>query len=171
MRDLPALGEFDLVLCLDDAINYLLSEAELEATFHGVRRVLAPDAVFVFDVNSLFTYRTSFAQDMVKQGEGVLLLWRGETSPAFACGEIGTARVEIFSELGEGLWERREMRHVQRHHPVEVLRSALSRAGLSCTLAGQHPGARLQDAVDDERHIKIVCFAQHAPSLAGKEVM
>src|SRR5690349_16268572 len=26
MRALPALGEFDLVLCLDDAVNYLLSE-------------------------------------------------------------------------------------------------------------------------------------------------
>src|SRR5437763_493918 len=33
MRDLPDLGQFDFVLCLDDAINYLLSDAELEATF------------------------------------------------------------------------------------------------------------------------------------------
>ena len=36
MRDLPAVGEFDLVLCLDDAVNYLVSDEELEATFAGV---------------------------------------------------------------------------------------------------------------------------------------
>ena len=46
MRDLPAIGEFDLVLCLDDAVNYLVSDGELEATFAGVASVLAPDGVF-----------------------------------------------------------------------------------------------------------------------------
>src|SRR3954467_8513306 len=30
MRELPELGRFDLVWCLDDAINYLLSGEELE---------------------------------------------------------------------------------------------------------------------------------------------
>jgi SAM-dependent methyltransferase len=162
MRDLPALGEFDLVLCLDDAVNYLLSEDELTATFAGVARVLAPHGIFAFDVNSLLTYRTSFAHDMVKEDDGVLLAWQGETTPEFGCGEIGTARVVMFGEDGSGQWHRREMRHVQRHHPPDVVRSALRRAGLACQLAGQHPGARLEDVVDDERHIKIVYFAWHA---------
>ena len=29
MRQLPSLGQFDFVLCLDDAVNYLLTEDEL----------------------------------------------------------------------------------------------------------------------------------------------
>jgi SAM-dependent methyltransferase len=161
MRDLPTFGEFDLVLCLDDAVNYLLSDDELEATFCGVARVLAPDGIFAFDVNSLLTYRTSFAQDMVKEGDGVLLAWQGETTSGFGRGDIGTARVVIFGEAGDGRWQRREMRHVQRHHPPEVVCAALRRAGLTCELVGQHPGARLEDVVDDERHIKIVYFARH----------
>jgi SAM-dependent methyltransferase len=162
MRDLPPLGEFDLVLCLDDAVNYLLSEDELVATFSGVARVLAPDGVFAFDVNSLLTYRTSFAQDMVKEDEGVLLAWRGETTSRFGSGEIGTARVVIFGEDDDGRWCRREMRHVQRHHPPDIVRSALWRAGLTCEVVGQHPGALLEDVVDDERHIKVVYFARRA---------
>lgn len=168
MRELPLLGEFDLVLCLDDAINYLLSPDELEATFRGVRRVLAPGGVFAFDVNSLFTYRTSFAQAMVKEGDGVLLAWQGESTPAFARGEVGTASVVIFTEDDDGRWSRTEMRHVQRHHPPHVVRAALSRAGLRCTSAGQHPGASLEDSVDDERHIKIVHFAQRADNESGE---
>src|SRR2546421_7976802 len=79
MRALPELGHFDLVLCLDDAVNYLLTEEELEATFAGVAAALAPSGVFAFDLNSLLTYRTSFASDAVREGEGVLLAWRGET--------------------------------------------------------------------------------------------
>jgi SAM-dependent methyltransferase len=81
MRELPPLGEFDLVLCLDDAINYLLSEEGLEATFRGVRAVLAPGGVFAFDANSLLTYRPSFAEDMVKEGDGMLMAGKVRRRP------------------------------------------------------------------------------------------
>jgi SAM-dependent methyltransferase len=168
MRDLPELGEFDLVLCLDDAVNYLLSDDELEDTFRGVARVLAPEGIFAFDVNSLLTYRTAFAQDMVKESDGVLLAWRGETTPEFASGEVGTAGVVIFGECDDGRWRRRELRHVQRHHPPEAVRGALARAGLACRVVGQHPGARLVDDADDERHIKLVYFAWHAERGHGR---
>jgi SAM-dependent methyltransferase len=169
MRELPDLGEFDLVLCLDDAVNYLLSAEELDATFRSVAEVLAPSGVFVFDVNSLLTYRTSFAEDTVREGDGVLLAWQGETEATFACGDIGAATVAIFTERDDGLWERLSMRHVQRHHAPQAVRSALSRAGLECALAGQHRGARLEDAFDDERHIKLVYFARHAAGPPARE--
>ncbi len=161
MRELPGLGEFDLVLCLDDAVNYLLSPEDLEATFRGVARVLSPGGVFAFDVNSLLTYRTAFAEDAVREGDGVLLAWQGESETSFGRGDIGAATVAIFTERGDGLWERMSMRHVQRHHAPETVRAALHRAGLECVLAGQHCGARLEDAFDDERHIKLVYFARH----------
>jgi SAM-dependent methyltransferase len=162
MRDLPELGEFDLILCLDDAVNYLLSPDELAAAFSCAARVLAPGGIFAFDVNSLRTYRTMFSLDTVREGEGVLLAWKGETEPSFARGEMGQATVEIFVSRDDGLWERRSMRHIQRHHPPDTIRSALASAGLECVVAGQHPGARLEDGFDDESHIKLVYFARHA---------
>jgi hypothetical protein len=157
------------VLCLDDAVNYLLSAEELEATFRCVARALSPSGVFVFDVNSLLTYRTSFAEDTVREGDGVLLAWQGETEATFARGDVGAATVAIFTERADGLWERTSMRHVQRHHAPETVRAALSRAGLECVLAGQHRGARLEDVFDDERHIKLVYFARHAPGRRPRE--
>jgi SAM-dependent methyltransferase len=163
MRDLPSLGEFDFVLCLDDAINYLLSDSELEATFAGVARALAPRGVFAFDVNSLLTYRTSFAETFVSEQDGVVFTWRGEGTPEIRPGEMATAAVEIFAKDDDGLWERHAMRHVQRHHPRQAIRAALERAGLECSLAlGQHRGARLEEHVDESRHIKVVYFATHA---------
>jgi SAM-dependent methyltransferase len=162
MRSLPALGMFDLVLCLDDAINYLTSDRELELTFSGVAAMLAADGVFVFDVNSLLTYRTAFAQPMIKEGDNVFMAWQGEEGRGFDRGEVGTATVEIFSERPDGLWERKAMRHVQRHHEPEVICRALASAGLECVIAGQHPGAVLEDTFDEERHIKSVYFARHS---------
>jgi hypothetical protein len=81
MRNLPELGEFDLILCLDDAVNYLWSADELAAAFSCAARVLAPSGIFAFDVNSLRTYRTTFSLDTVREGDGVLLAWKGESRP------------------------------------------------------------------------------------------
>ena len=161
MRNLPRLGEFDFVLCLDDSINYLLSVEELEVTFAGVAELLSPQGVFAFDLNSLLTYRTAFAETMVRESVGLFFAWRGEAATPVEPGEVATAAVEIFAEREDGLWERNFMRHIQRHHPPETVVAALESAGLECrAIAGQHPGAQLEDTADDERHIKLVYFAQ-----------
>ena len=161
MRELPQLGTFDFVLCLDDAINYLLSDQELDATFSGVSRVLARNGVFAFDVNSLLTYRTSFAETAVQEADGAFFAWRGEGASSLAPGDTSSAVVEIFAQRDDGLWERHTMRHLQRHHPRRAIHLALDQAGLECCATfGQHPGARLDPLVDEERHIKLVHFAK-----------
>ena len=161
MRELPALGQFDLVLCVDDGVNYLLSDTELEDTFAGVARLLSPRGVFAFDVNSLLTYRTSFAETFVTETEGRFFAWRGEASSGVQAGELASASVEIFAERDSGLWERHWVRTVQRHHPHEAIDAALGAAGLSCCATlGQHPGAVLEDSADESRHIKFVYFAR-----------
>jgi SAM-dependent methyltransferase len=161
IRDLPRLGEYDLILCLDDAINYLHSEADLEAAFVSVRRVLAPDGVFVFDLNSLSTYRTSFAQAIVRDGDGVFFTWRGRSAATIGPGDLASAAIEVFAEREDGLWERRTSVHVQRHHPRETVLAALREAGLDCrAVVGQLPGGQLEDNATEEGHIKLLYFAQ-----------
>ncbi len=161
MRELPALGEFDLVTCLDDAINYLLSTEELTATFRGISQVLAPGGVFVFDVNSLRTYRTTFAQTFLLEDDGGLFCWHGEATAPIEPGDAASARIEAFIETDDALWERVSSRHVQRHHPPGRIRAALAAAGLECAAsAGQRRGGRLEDLVDETDHIKVVYFAR-----------
>jgi SAM-dependent methyltransferase len=170
MRELPCLGSFDLILCLDDAVNYLLSEAELSACFAGVARALAPGGLFAFDCNTLATYRSSFAQAIVRESHGLLFAWRGEESAAFAPAGTAAAVVEVFAERDDGLWERRSSRHIQRHHGVETIGAALRGAGLACrAVAGQQPRGRLEPDPDEERHIKFVCFAGLADGAAQPE--
>jgi hypothetical protein len=163
MRWLPRLGEFDLILCLDDAVNYLLSEDDLRATFTGVAGLLARDGVFAFDVNSLNTYRGPFAQALVRETDGLFFSWCGEAKSEIESGGLASAMVEVFAERRDGLWERRSSHHIQRHHPTRIVLAALERAGLECcALAGQLPGAQLETSADEDRHIKLVYFARRA---------
>ena len=161
MRALPRLGEFDLVVCLDDSINYLLLDAELEATFGCVADLLAPGGVFVFDVNSLETYRRGFASSIVRESEGLFFSWRGEAGQTVGPCETAAATIEVFAEREDGLWERRSSRHVQRHHSREAICAALAATGLECrSLLGQRQGARLEAVPSEERHAKLVYFVR-----------
>jgi SAM-dependent methyltransferase len=111
MRALGRLGEFDLVTCLDDALNYLLDERELEAALSGIRGNLRPHGVAIWDVNTLAQYRASFARDHTTDRDGVFLAWRGETAPSLEPGGPAQATVDVFAPARDGLWERRSSVH------------------------------------------------------------
>jgi SAM-dependent methyltransferase len=149
MRSLPVLGAFDLVLCLDDALNHLDDIDELTATFAGLRRNLAPGGVAVFDVTSLASYREFFASISVIPGEELVLIWEGLSGPELAPG--GRAVGSITAYAREGAWWRRDAhRQEQRHHPTEAIRDALSAAGLAVAgLYGMQVDGSIEEGFDD----------------------
>jgi SAM-dependent methyltransferase len=156
MRRLPDWGAFDLVTCLDDAVNYLHMEVDLDAAFRSVARALRPGGFYLFDVNSLTTYRTVFSSTFTVEADEVVFHWHGEASPGVAPRSLCGARLEISSGSSTSV-----TRHVQRHWPPQVIRERLERAGLECVaVRGQATGAILSDDVDESVHTKVVFMAR-----------
>jgi SAM-dependent methyltransferase len=130
MRELPELGSFDLVCCLDDAINYLETEDDLRATFAGIRRNLAPAGIVVFDVNTLEMYRSFFTISTVVQRPGTVLVWTGRESPEFEPGGRAVAEHVALDRRPDDTWTRTVSVHRQRHFPRAAIERALESAGL-----------------------------------------
>jgi SAM-dependent methyltransferase len=169
MRALPALGSFDLVTCFDDSLNYLVDGGELLACFRGVAGNLAPRGLFVFDLNTVRAYRTTFADDSVFEAGDAVFAWRGESSPAFAEGDATAAAIEIFTAARDGLYERVVTRHEQRHHPAEEVAALLEEAGLSLTaLHGALDDGQLVDAADEDAQLKVLYIARHREGGGGQ---
>ena len=145
MRALPRLGEFDLVCCLDDAVNYLETEGDLVDAFTSLRRNLAPNGVVMFDANTLLAYRTYFASARVVQSPGRVLVWDGRTPEDLPAG--GAARGELLAlERGAEWWSRTRLEDRQRHHASATVRSTLAAAGLPWVATY---GMRLDGSVAD----------------------
>jgi SAM-dependent methyltransferase len=162
IRALPELGLFDLVTCFDDALNYLLDEDQLAAAFEGMRAVLAPGGVAVFDLNSLLTYRTTFASDSVAERDGVLFAWRGRATPEADVGSEALADLDVFVPSGEELYSRVPVTHRQRHFPRPRVEALLERAGLRClSVCGVLPDCSLTEPADEAVHPKVVYTATH----------
>jgi SAM-dependent methyltransferase len=164
MRALPALGCFDLVTCLDDALNYLPDEPALAQALAGMRANLAPGGVLVFDVNALRTYRSSFAGDWVVGGEDCVVAWRGQTAADLAPGGSAELVIEAFVRVAGGdEWTRHRAVHRQFHHPADRLERALVVAGLTLRARlGQLPGAVLDDRFSEFEHAKCLYVSRHA---------
>ena len=156
MRELGPIGSFDLVTCLDDAVNYLLTEEGLEAALHGFARNLSATGLAVWDVNTRPSHSGGFTSDWTKAGPDLLIAWQGRGED----GPIGEAAIDVFSRDGE-CWQRATSVHRQRHWPLDEVRAAAARAGLDVVAVfGQTPGAVLHAVPDEEAHSKLLFVAR-----------
>ncbi|HEX6782374.1 MAG TPA: class I SAM-dependent methyltransferase [Solirubrobacterales bacterium] len=163
MRELPVFGEFDAVLCLDDAVNYLLSVEELERALAGMRRNLAPGGLLMFDVNTLEAYRGFFTEEVVVERDGWRMTWRGLTSPGAEPGSIAEASFEAEPLEGSAKPPIPPELHRERHFPEREVRAALEDAGLEClAVYGHHHDGVPKQPLDEIAHTKGIYLARAA---------
>jgi SAM-dependent methyltransferase len=157
IRDGARLGEFDLVTCFDDSLNYLIDERDLTAAFRSVSANLRTDGLALFDLNSLLAYRTTFASDRVTERDGIVFAWRGEATADAAPGCRATARIDVFAPRADGSYERVSTIHAQRHHPLDAVVRSLERAGLEClSVYGVLDDGSLVSSPDELHQLKVL---------------
>ena len=145
MRELPGLGEFDLVWSINSAMNYLLGTDELTATLAGMRRNLASGGLVLFDLLTLKVARAFFGGEFTVEREGRKFSWKGDFSPDdVASGALGGGRLEE-----EGRSEVASVHRMRHFGEAEVL-EAIAAAGLrSVRVLGEAEGT-LSEGLDEE---------------------
>ena len=161
MRSLPALGSFDLITCLDDAINHLLEPGDVTAAFESFARRLRCGGVLIFDVNALFAYRTACSFTVPVNGTEYKLC--RSAAGGMQPGSSYTWRVEAKAIGKESVTTKPEVigYYPQRHWPIPVLKEKLIQAGFDpVSIYGQSTGAKMATTADDLRNNKIVFVAK-----------
>jgi SAM-dependent methyltransferase len=157
----PARGPFDLITCLDDAVNYLRDETDLAAAFAAAAALLAPDGLYLFDVNTLGCYDGAYCGEFVVERADALFCWRGERPDEVTEGGRFRSRLDAFEREADGRWERTASVHEQRHFSQAAVRGALEHAGLEVIrVLGQTAGAELEATCDERLHLKRLTVAR-----------
>ena len=117
-------GKADFAVSVNDCFNYV-PPADIPRAFAHVKNCLKKGGVFLFDVSSEYKIRqvlgnNSFCEDR----EDVVCMWFCRQTA-----EGVEMEVTLFIKRADGLFERREERHVQYAHGSGFLRSALESAG------------------------------------------
>jgi SAM-dependent methyltransferase len=163
MRELPRLGEFDVVWCICDGLNFLVDDGDLERAFAGFRRNLRVGGHVVFDVDTLYAFRTLYTSLLVVPGAERIVIFEGRASGTLAAGSVAEAFVDALQPASAPFWERVRAVHRQRHHPRAAIEAALAAAGLQLLAVWGTDGAGGSDQpLDEERHNKAVYIARAA---------
>jgi SAM-dependent methyltransferase len=170
MTRLPDIGTFDLVTCLGDALNHLLSRPSVEQSLASMARNVAPGGLLLFDLNTLATLRSAFSTCSVASDESYVVVWRGlgpeDLSPA------GHTAAELtVLDLLDRTRAAETIVIEERHHPLEAVLACIRRGGLELvTVRGSYAGGRLDfDAPPDEEvHHKLVVVARRRHTGRGR---
>jgi SAM-dependent methyltransferase/DNA-binding CsgD family transcriptional regulator len=162
MRNLPVLGEFDLVWALADAVNYLTEPEDLALALAALGRNLAPTGLLLVDTNTLHTYRTFFAEDAIVERDECRLVWTGKTDPLAQPGVLADAIFEVEPSKPGGLRIAPTL-HRERHYPEALVRQVIEQAGLVVLdVFGHHYDAIPRQPVDELTDIKVIYIAARA---------
>ena len=126
--DLPCKS-FDLCVSLFDSLNYITVPTQLSAAIKGVARHLAPQGVFVFDMNSEYALVNGFfAQDNLGTNARLRYDWDSDYLP-----EQRLCRVDMkfWYREANGLDRTFEEVHWQYAYREDEVREMLRGAGFS----------------------------------------
>lgn len=162
-RNVPDFGTpFDLIIALNDVINYLTEDGDLELAFEGMQRNLVRGGLVCFDANTLGLFEGSFTAGSQKNEASCSPLkdrgweWTGlSTDPQPG----GIFEAEL---AGKGV---EPAIHRERHWRPEEVQAAMQASGL-CVLAvlGQREDddrILLEDPPDEQRHYKLIYIGGH----------
>jgi len=129
IEDAPFRVPFDGALCLYDSLNYFMDEESLARALAGIRRIVRPGGVLLFDLNEEEAYRAVWGGGdpfRAETPEGTLVIRSTYDRRA----GLARAEVEVETDRPGGRTVRRST-HRQRFHPAERVEAALRRTGWS----------------------------------------
>jgi SAM-dependent methyltransferase len=156
MRELPHLGDIDLVLSLNDSVNYLLGDGDLVTALAGMKANLAEGGLLLFDVNSRSTYMEGYAEVREVEHDGSRWVWtgRGEVAPSVFEAEIAGDRIE-------------PIEHLERFRPEAEVLEAMRAAGLEPLATfgmSEADGEVVLSSPDENRDYKLIFIGTAAPA-------
>jgi SAM-dependent methyltransferase len=156
--ELPAGGAFQLILMLNDVINYLVEDGDLAKLFAGVAQNLSRDqGLVLFDANTLGLFRQHYASGTSEDVGAKGWEWRGLAD------DVGPNGIYEAHLSGPGVEAHI---HRQRHWSSEQVIAALkaSRLRALAMLGQREEGGQILLSVpaDEQRDEKVLYVAAHA---------
>ena len=127
MRHLDLYGTVDGVVCVCDALNYILSSLELLQVFKRVRLFLNTHGVFIFDINTEYKYNELLANYSfeAKNQANESYIWQNNFNPKTKINEYKV----LFKPQG---WEKPFMEiHHQKAYSISEITKLLKETGFS----------------------------------------
>lgn len=155
--DRPAKYAFNLVLMLNDVINYLLDDTDLDRVLSGIERNLSREGgLGVFDANTVALFHRDYDAGVSEKLGSEGWSWQGLTQQS---GSEQIYQARLCSPSGQSHLHR------QRHWSPRQIQAAITASGLRCVaVRGQREsrgGIHLSPSPSEDLDLKTLYFVSH----------
>ena len=128
MREFELYGTVRAVISLCDTMNYLTEYDDLVNVCRLVNNYLDPKGVFIFDMNTVYKYRTQLGEQTIAENrEEGSFIWENcfdEES------QVNEYALTLFIKEEDDLYRKHEEFHYQKAYEPERVKELLEEAGL-----------------------------------------
>ena len=130
MRELDLYGSVAACISTCDSMNYITSEEDLRTVFQKVHTFLDPEGIFLFDLNTLYKYRTLLADNVFAENrdEGSFI-WENEFDEETQINEYDLT-LYIKDETSD-IYARYEEQHLQKGYELDAVVDLLESCGFT----------------------------------------
>lgn len=133
MREFELYGTVDAVVSICDSMNYILEPEDLRQVFTLVNNYLEAGGLFIFDLNTVYKYRTLLAQNTIaEKREECSFIWDNDYDEESRINEYD---LTLFIQEEDDLFRRFDEVHHQRAYELEEIQALLAEAGMEFVTA------------------------------------
>ncbi|MDE5855384.1 MAG: class I SAM-dependent methyltransferase [Ruminococcus sp.] len=127
MRKLDMFGSMDITICALDSINHLANISDVKKVFENIALFSEPDALFIFDINTLYKHRNILANNtFTYETENVFCIWENTLIPE--TDEV-KMNLEFFELEDNGLYSRTSDCFSEKAYSEEQIENLLINTG------------------------------------------
>lgn len=155
MRSFELYGTVDGIVCALDGINYLQSREDVLSCFKLVRNYLNPGALFMFDVNSEYRFKSVLGErDYFLEADGVYMGWRNSFDEKSGTLEM---YLTLFTENADGTYGKCEETQYERLWKDDELAQLIEESGLEAVAVFSDFDMNGVSLTDEKRFYVVRC--------------
>ncbi|MBQ8529193.1 MAG: class I SAM-dependent methyltransferase [Clostridia bacterium] len=152
MRSFELYGTVDVAVCCLDSLNHLTTPGDLDKCLSLVHNYLAPNGLFIFDVNGKYKFENIYAdRAYTMEEDGAVCIWQNSYNPRTRLCDF---YITLFSERADGAYDRYDEIQTERMYTLRQIKQHLSSASLD--FLGAYADFNLTPASDDCERIYVV---------------
>lgn len=127
MCNFELYGTVDVIVCLLDSFNYLMSEKQIMELFKLVKNYLNPGGLFIFDINTMYKFENIFSDNLFYEvDEDITYIWENKFNS-----KTGKARFDLTFFVKEGeLYRRFDETHFEKAYTDSDIMGFIEGSGL-----------------------------------------
>lgn len=119
MREFELYGTVRAVISICDSMNYLLEEQDMRKVFQLVNNYLDPGGLFLFDLNTIYKFRSLMGQrTFCEHREAGSLVWENYYDEESRINEYS---LTLFIKEEKGLYRKCEETHYERGYELDSM--------------------------------------------------